>query len=149
MPSQTSLVSFSRRVHCAVAPASASRRGRSSASVAGVVILNFSFEAALWASQKRCTTDVIHGLKLQYWLFHTLPFICICHEKHSCNIPLFSDTRPWNTLYTVYFPLYGARKILSKFSPPLPWQEFSDWREGSGGVQKLCDIGQDLGYQSM
>ena len=38
MPSQTSFVSFSRRVHCAVAPASASRRGRSSASVAGVVI---------------------------------------------------------------------------------------------------------------
>ena len=81
MPSQTSLVSFSRRVHCAVAPASASRRGRSSASVARVVILNFPFEAALWASQRRCMTDVIHGLKLQYWLFHTLPFICIYHEN--------------------------------------------------------------------
>ena len=80
MLSQTSLVSFSRRVHCAVAPASASRRGRSSASVAGVVILNFSFEAALWASQKRCMTDVIHGLRLQYWLWHSFTKAIRCHS---------------------------------------------------------------------
>ena len=149
MPSQTSLVSFSRRVHCAVAPASASRRGRSSASVARVVVLNFSFEAALWASQRRCMTDVIHGLKLQYWLFHTLPFICIYHEKHSCNIPLFSDTRPWNTLYE-YVPLCGARKIFCLNSVHhCPGRNFQIGGEGSGGVQRLCDIGQDLGYQSM
>ena len=116
MPSQTSLVSFSRRVHCAVAPASASRRGWSSASVAVVVILNFSFEAALWASQKRCMTDVIHGLRLQYWVRHSFTKAIRCHsfayttKKHYCNIPLFSDTRPWNTLYK-YVPPCGARKI--------------------------------------
>ena len=106
MPSQTSLVSFSRRMHCAVAPASASRRGWSSASVAGVVILNFSFDAALWASQKRYMIDVIHGLKLL--LFHTLPFICIYHEKTFSQHSFIFGHRPWNTLYVT---LCGARKI--------------------------------------